>query len=204
MNYFYNLNQEKALLMLKQRIDAEAVVDYDIDSIDFQKNKSFNSIQSEIINILAGVKSPEYYEDAIDLLIHYYKKRPDLFMEFFFAFSDRIAFDEYSHLRGYEVEQTLVLRLWEASDRGNDHNIAILFLHVVKAMLSGSFHRTRAGDDNNTFNLVTIEIILTDEGENLRKSIWAYLAELYRNDLYRDMVLDIMSESDVGGLDKEK
>ena len=201
---FHALNEEKALGILKQRIDTMHEVDVDVSLLDIDGKKNYNEIKTEEVNILCGFKYSEYYEDAVQLMLIYYKKRPDLIMDFYFAFSDRMSFDMSSYSLDYEKEYKLVEYLWKYADNGKDINITRLLLHVLKEMLKCSFHKTEQGSNHRTFNMITFQIVFSEGSKKLRSFIWEILSDLYTNDIYSKLVGDIIAYGYVRGLDSEK
>ena len=88
---FYQLNLEKALLYLKDYIDKEQFVTFDLETFDFSKEKNYSRISVREIRILAGFKNTEYFKDALELLLVLYEKRPDYIMDIYLAITEANA-----------------------------------------------------------------------------------------------------------------
>lgn len=86
---FYRVNPDKALSIIKNHIIREEIVDLDLRNFDINSKKNYHNITTKEIEILGGYKYTENYEDAVDLLMLYFKKRPDLIMDFYFVLSER-------------------------------------------------------------------------------------------------------------------
>ena len=79
--------------MIKKHIERENVVDFDLRSFDIDSKKNYHNISTKEIEILGGYKYTENFEDAVDLLMLYFTKRPDLIMDFYFVVDDRLLYD---------------------------------------------------------------------------------------------------------------
>ncbi|MFQ8704770.1 MAG: hypothetical protein ACLR9T_01800 [Thomasclavelia sp.] len=201
---FHALNEEKSLSILKQKIDNIKCIEMDISQVDIENKKNNNNIKYEEISILSSFKYSKYFEDAMELLLLYYKKRPDLIMDFYFAFSDRMSFDENSHKLDYEKELKMVEFLWRCANDGEDINVTILFLHVLKELLKCSFHRTESGENSRTFTMFNLQILYTNGSKKLRSYIWGVLSKLYSSDKYKKLLNNIISHCYVSGLNSEE
>lgn len=201
---FHALNEEKSLSILKQKIDSTKCIEMDISQFDIESKKNYNNIKCEEISILSGFKYSEYFEDAIELLLLYYKKRPDLVMDFYFAFSDRMSFDVSSYRLGYEKELKMVDCLWRYANEGKDINVTILLLHVFKELLKCSFHRTESTENSRSFTMYNLQILYTDGSRKLRNYIWSVLSKLYSNNKYTRLLDDIISYCYISGLEQEE
>lgn len=201
---FHVLNEEKSLSILKQKIDSIKCIEMDISQFDIDSKKNYNNIECEEIAILSSFKYSEYFEDAMELLLLYYKKRPDLIMDFYFAFSDRMSFDVNSYKLDYDKELKMVDCLWRYANEGKDINVTILLLHVFKELLKCSFHRTESTENSRSFTMYNLQVLFTDGSKNLRIYIWEILSKLYSNDKYIMQINDIISYYYVSGLNAEE
>lgn len=201
---FHALNEEKSLSILKQKIDNIKCIEMDISQVDIENKKNNNIIKNEEISILSSFKYSEYFEDAMELLLLYYKKRPDLIMDFYFTFSDRMSFDENSHKFDYEKEFKMVDFLWRCANEGEDINVTILFLHVIKELLKCSFERTESGENSRTFTMYNLQVLYTNGSKKLRSYIWIALSKLYSNGKYKKMLNDIISHCYASGINSEE
>lgn len=201
---FHALNEEKSLSILKQKIDRTKCIEMDISQFDIDSKKNYNNIESEEIAILSSFKYSEYFEDAMELLLLYYKKRPDLIMNFYFAFSDRMSFDVNSHKLDYDKELKMVDCLWRYANEGKDINVTILLLHVFKELLKCSFHRTEAVENSRSFTMYKLQVLYTGGIKKLRNYIWKIFSRLYSNNKYTKLLNDIISDCYISGLKPEE
>lgn len=201
---FHALNEEKSLSILKQKIDNTKCVEMDISQFDIESKKNYNNIECKEIAILSSFKYSEYFEDAMELLLLYYKKRPDLIMDFYFAFSDRMSFDVTSYKLDYDKESKMVDCLWRYANEGKDINVTILLLHIFKELLKCSFHRTESDENSRSFTMYNLQVLYTNGSKKLRGYIWGVLSKLYSNDKYKKLLNDIISYCYVRGLNAEE
>lgn len=200
---FHALNEEKSLAILKQKIDSIQCIDMDISQFDMESKKNYNHIECEEIAILSSFKYSEYFEDAMEVLLLYYKKRPDLIMDFYFAFSDRMSFDVNSYKLDYDKELKMVDCLWRYTNEGEDINVTILLIHVFKELLKCSFHRAESGENSKSITMYNLQILYTDGSRKLRNYIWGALSKLYSNEKYTRLLNDIISYGYISGLKQE-
>ena len=201
---FHALNEEKTLSILKQKIDSTKCIEMDISQFDIDSKKNCNNIECEEIIILSSFKYSEYFEDAMELLLLYYKKRPDLIMDFYFAFSNRMSFDVNSYKLDYDTELKMVDCLWRYANEGKDTNVTILLLHVFKELLKCRFHRTEATENSRSFTMYNLQVLYTDGIKKLRNYIWGVFSRLYSNNKYIKLLNDIISDCYISGLRSEE
>ncbi len=201
---FHALNEEKSLFILKQEIDNTKCVEMDILQFDIDSKRNYNNIKCEEIAILSCFKYSEYFEDAMELMMLYYKKRPDLIMDFYFAFSNRMSFDVTSYKLDYDKELKMVDCLWRYANEGKDINVTILLLHVFKELLECSFHRTESAENSRSFTMYNLHVLYTNGSKKLCSYIWGVLSKLYSNDKYKKLLNDIISYCYVSGLNAEE
>lgn len=79
---FHQVNPDKALCIIKKKIELEKYVDFDMHSFDVNSKKNYQNISTKEIEILGGFKYTESFNDSIELLMSYFEKRPDLIMDF--------------------------------------------------------------------------------------------------------------------------
>lgn len=200
---FHRLNQEKCLAILKQRVDGMDRVEMDLIVFDIESKKNYNNIEHDEVSILSAFKYSEYYEDAIELMLMFYNKRPDLVMDFYVAFVHNMSYDIYSYELNYEKEHKLIECLWRNADDGKNVNITILLIHILKEMLKCKFHKAE-WEHNRNVNMYTFQLVYTDGIKKIRLFIWEILSVLYSNDIYKNLVSEIISAFHVHGLDGEE
>lgn len=196
---FYPLNLLKGLLYLKNYVHSSETREIDLRSFDYDSKKNTNCINTKEIEILAGYKHTQYYEDAILLLLTLYEKRPDLFMDFYFAITNYLIFDKYTYRVGYSQEQMLIDKLWEKCENGENYNFTILYLRIAEYALNTEYTYTENGG-NKTFSIVRMQVLVNDELKNFRACIWKSVTCLYDKPDYHDLSRHILNRIHVNGL----
>ena len=187
---FYPVNETATLLILKGIIDDSEVKPFDKNII---KEKHSESITDDVIEILGGFYQCDNYSEALDLLLLYYQKRPDLYEQFYTIIKQRLVFNKYSDSFQYRVENHLLEKLKEHSNGWTNEAVTYLFFDVAKYLLKFRFEWTESnGERTFTINYMTIR-----GGEqivNLRKQVWTLLYEICQTQDSTMCIRDILKE----------
>lgn len=194
MESFYTVEPNRALYIIKKHIDDEKEVEFDLKNFDIEKYKSYQIIRTKEIEILGGYKHLKYFSDAVDLLLVYFSKRPDLIMDFYFTITNQIMFDRFSAGEKYKQENILIEKLWKKTDAGGNYESSILYIHVAKYTLKTQFSYTETIGNSKTINFVTMFLECSKEFIDLRKKIWESLAILRNKKEYCRLVNEIFFE----------
>lgn len=196
---FFPLNLLKGLLYLKNYVYSSETREFDLRSFDYDTKKNTNCINTKEIEIFAGYKHTKYYEDAILLLLSFYEKRPDLFMDFYFVITNYLIFDKYTYRVGYSQEKMLMDKLWEKCENGENYNYTILYLRIAEYALNTEYTYTE-NDGNKSFSIVRMQVLVNDELKSFRASIWKAVTCLYDKADYHDLSRKILNRIHVNGL----
>jgi len=189
---FYLINPDKALSIIKSYIEQEEYVDFDLHTFDVNSPKKHNSFSTNIIEILGGFKFTQNYEDAIDLLMCYFDRRPDLIMEFYSIFSERFLYDRNSYKDYYNHEIRLLDKLWCYTENGENYNNSILYLNIVEYGLKIEISFSEAIRNSKSINYVRMQLGYTEEIASIRSNIWKNLAILRKREEYQSKVNNIL------------
>lgn len=189
---FYQVNLDKSLYIIKKLITKQSITDCDLSSFDFDSKKNNFDINTIEIEILGGFKHTERFDDAVDLLMLYFKKRPDLIMDVYFVLSRMYLYDKYSYKHKYSHEMRLIEKLWLYTDKGEDYNNSILYLHVVDYALKTEVHFIEQIRNSRNMNYITMTLGFTEEISEIRTHIWKSIAILRKNEKYKDIVNAIL------------
>lgn len=200
---FYRVDPDKALSMIKDHIDREDAVDFDLRGFDIVGKKNNHNISTKEIEILGGYKYSDNYEDAVDLLMLYFTKRPDLIMDFYFVITEQLLYDEYSWDNKYDHELRLIDTLWNAAEEGENYNNSILYLHIAEYALKTEVSYIENVRNSRSVRFVTMAIGFTEEIAAIRSGIWKSLGILRKNDAYREIVNRILTEIHFSRLDED-
>ncbi len=196
---FYSVNPIKGLCYLKKYVTEEKAAEFDLKTLDIKSKQNNNTISKKEIEILSQYKRTEYFKDAIDLLLALYAKRPDLFMDFFFAIKNNILFNRNSFYSKYSSEIEFLEELWNSCKSGKEYNNTILYLYIAKEFLKTEFTIT-GQERGGKISWCRMHVVVCDEIKSLRNNIWKSLNVLYNKHEYHDIVVDLLSNFRINGL----
>ena len=75
---FHMVRPTETLILLQKEIEQETAISFDIRELLSKDNKTNTTISDEIIQMLGDFKNSKDLSVAVELLLKYYKKRPDL------------------------------------------------------------------------------------------------------------------------------
>lgn len=161
---FCILRPEKTLMRLRDLIEAEPLRIFDVRSIAFRKEDSPKNIEDGIISKLCSFRTDIQFPTAIELLLEYFQKRPDLFEQvysaFVLAFGVRIDIEQM----GYFTQKVAVEKLCEMAKLTATDNFLILFVRVAEQFLKFNFSHMESGRRNTvTFYRISLtkdEVVL--------------------------------------------
>ncbi len=175
---FRVVNEEKALLYAKRIIDETKDVLYDLDIVEFPKEINNVYEKDEVVQILTAFGESEQYNTAVDLLLTYFSKRPDMGIEICYGITERMGIDIHSNERSYDHERYLISRLYEKYRESRNNNFAILLISIIKKFLAYEYHKTEQGMSPNTVTFITYHLNYSEELMEYRKELWKCLKEL--------------------------
>lgn len=190
---FYMVRPTETLVLLKELIDQQSVQSFDVRSISFKKTDNEKTISDDIIGILCGFKNHSQLPEAIELLLLYYQKRPDLFEQVYSAFTSRFGVDKDSPLLGYYTQKNVVEQLSAAVKSNPSDNISILFVRVAEQYLKLSFSRTEGGRQH-TFTFYTMPLTLHESVLEYRKNLLEQLYIIYKSGNCREEIESLLMD----------
>lgn len=176
---FYSIRPTETLLLLKEKIDLEPHRQFDVTSVPFKKDENERSITDDIIEILCGFKLCSQLSEAIELLLCYYQKRPDLFDQIYSAFSYRLGVDKDSYRFGYFTQTTVVDKLINEVEENPSIENILLFIRVAEKMLYLSFSGAESGRGHSV-TFYTVPLIMGPEVVEYRRKLWKKLYDIYK------------------------
>ncbi len=177
---FHMIRPTETLLLLKERIEHEPVRLFDIYSIEFKKGEREGNISDDVIGALCSFRLHSQLPEAVDLLLRYYQKRPDLFKQVYSALTSELGVDRNSSRFGYYTQETVVDRLCFAIEENPTENNAILFVRVAEQFLRLSFSKAEGGR-KNTVSFYTMALTAEDVVFDYRNKLIKHLYEIYEN-----------------------
>lgn len=176
---FYMIRPTETLVLLSELIDSKKPREFDVSSIAF-KQGSEKDITDDIINILCGFKMHPQLPEAIDLLLLYYQKCPDLFEQFYSAFVSRFGVDKDAVRFGYFTQKTVVEQLCAAMKLNSTDALLILFVRVAEEFLKLSFSKAEGGRQN-TITFYTIPLTPHETVLEYRKKLLQQVYIIYKS-----------------------
>lgn len=180
---FHMIRPTETLLLVKERIEKEDSIDFDVTTIDSKDNGNGVQITDEVIELLCGFKNSDQLPEAVELLIEYYTKRPDLYNEVYTVFTREFGVDNDSTISKYFSVLTIVECLKNYIDCNSSRNALALFVRVATHYLHFVFSYTK-GNGQHSFTLYTLSICAIPEVIRCRKILLSELQKIYSQGLF--------------------
>lgn len=133
---FHMVRPTKTLLLIKEYIEHESYHPFDVRPLAFNKDKTDKNISDNILQILGSFEDHAELPTALDLLLLYYKKRPDLFEQFYSIYARQFEVHLDSRRLGYYTQRKVVMNLCKAVEADSeDLNLLSLFVCVAENFL---------------------------------------------------------------------
>ena len=194
---FHMLRPTETLIIIRNWINAEAPRSFNVGDISFDKNNNTVSINDRIIKILSSFYCHKDLPIAIDLLLLYYQKRPDLFKEIYSAFVTDLSINSHSHGYGYYTQKTAIERLCTTLEEVPSSNLKLLFIRVAKWYLKLIYTSTES-ERGRSVLFYTIPLMECEPLFEYRKRIINCLVDLYKNGEYpaeiESIIMDYCSD----------
>lgn len=196
---FRAVNEEKALLYAKKIIDETEKVSYDLDVVEFPKETNNVYEKDEVVQILTAFGESEQYYVAVNLLLAYFAKRPDIGKEICYGITERMGINIHSSERNYDRERYLISKLYKEYQESCNNNFAILLICIIKKFLVYEYHKTEQGMAPNTVTFITYHLNYSEELMEYRKELWQCLKELRGVALLQENVDVVITSLHTGG-----
>lgn len=200
---FYVFDPDKALSIIKKHVDKEEKVEIDLKNFDIKSKANHYHLPNVEIEILCGYKYIDCFEDAVDLLIIYFTKRPDLIIDFYNAFCSKMLYDKCSCENDYKKEALLLQKLWSSTNYGKNYNNSILYLCVAEYALRTYTEYTEQNINGCSFDFMRMPLVFTEGMAAIRNEIWKNLGILRKSENYYAKVNKILLEANLNGLGVE-
>lgn len=196
---FRAVNEEKALLYVKRMIDETETIQCDLDIVKFPKEINNVYEKDEVVQILTAFGESEFYSMAVDLLLFYFSKRPDVGKEICYGITERMGIDIHSNEQGYSRERYLISKLYEKYKESRNNNFAILLICIIKNFLVYEYHKTEQGMSANTVTFITYHLNYSEKLMEYRKELWKCLKELREEETLQEAVDVVITSLHTGG-----
>lgn len=177
---FHMVRPTQTLLLIKERIEQEPYHDFDVRRLSFKDGQLNNNISDDILQILGNFEDHPELPAALDLLLLYYKKRPDLFEQFYSIYAQRFEVDLDSPRFGYFTQSAVVKNLCEAVNvTPEDTNLLTLFVRIACRFLKLDVSKAKGGR-HNTMSIYTLTLSPDQTVLEYRKMLLSQLYQIYQ------------------------
>lgn len=189
---FYPLNEEQALLIIKNQIDSIVSVNLCIADIDTQKGKNYVNASDDIIRILGGFAGLQNEDVALDLFFQYCIKRPDLYMQFYHASTSFFSVQKDSDVYGYQTQLKFFAKIIKYAFSPGNAVITKLFFDVAEHFLRLDFSPQEYNIRSNRLTMYHIPLVLSQGVNEYRELIWDQLIALAATSSDHDKIKHIL------------
>ena len=177
---FHMVRPTQTLLLLQEYIEQEAYCPFDVRTLSFDDNHQDKSISDDILQILSSFENHSELPTALELLLLYYQKRPDMFEQFYSVYAERFEVNWDSPHFGYFTQSAVVNNLCEAVKAApEDINLLILFVRVAGRFLKLNVSKAEGGR-HNTVSFYTLTLSPDQSVLQYRKMLLLQLHQVYQ------------------------
>lgn len=190
---FHMIRPTETLMVLRNWIEREKKCDYEVSSFEFDKNGNTVSIDDRIIKIICSYRLHTDFPTAVDLLLLYYQKRPDLFKQIYSAFVTELSVNSQSQRYGYYTQKTVIDRFCVTLDEMPSNNLKVLFIKIAEWYLKLIYSSAESGS-GRTALIYTIPLLGCDPLFDYRRNIINHLIEIYKHGDFRTEIESLLMD----------
>ena len=180
-NAFYMVRPTQTLLIIKERIEQTPLHSFDAQSLSLENSRPDTHISDKNIQILSGFEDHQELPTALDLLLLYYNKRPDLFEQFYSVYAGKFNVNADSRRMGYFTQSAVVKSLCDAVEANpNDINLLVLFVRVANQLLKLDISKVEGGR-HNTVSVFTMALLPDKPVLEYRRKLLTRLFHIYKH-----------------------
>lgn len=177
---FHMVRPTQTLLLLQEYIEQEPYHPFEVKTLPFKDDRQGKSVSNDILQILGSFGNHPELPAALDLLLLYYKKRPDLFEQFYSIYAQQFEVNLDSPRFGYFTQSAVVKNLCEAVNATpEDMNLLILFVRVADHFLKLDVSKAEGGR-HNTVSIYTLKLPPEQPVLEYRKMLLSQLYLIYQ------------------------
>lgn len=177
---FHMVRPTQTLLLLQEYIEQETYHPFDVSTLQLDDDQQGQNISDDILQILSSFENHSELPTALDLLLLYFKKRPDLFEQFCSVYAGRFEVNLDSPRFGYFTQSAVVKNLCEAVNAApEDMNQLILFVCVAGHFLKLDVSKAEGGR-HNTVSIYTLTLSPDQPVLEYRKMLLSQLYQIYQ------------------------
>ena len=177
---FHMVRPTQTLVLLQEHIEQESYHPFDVRTLPFKDDQQGKSISDDILRILGNFENHSELPAALDLLLLYYKKRPDLFEQFYSIYVQQFEVNLDSPHSEYFTQSAVVKNLCEAINAApEDANLLTLFVRVASHFLKLDVSKAEGGR-HNTVSIYTLTLFPDPPVLEYRKMLLSQLYQIYQ------------------------
>ena len=177
---FHMMRPTETLLMMKEYIEQQPYHPFDVTILPNENERQDISVSDDILETLSNFEKYPELPAALDLLLLYYKRRPDLFKQFYNIYTQRFGINLYSIQSEYFAQKAVVKNLCEAVNATpEDMNLLTLFVRVAGHFLELDVSKTEAGR-HNTLSFYMLSLPPNQSVLDYRKMLLSQLYQIYQ------------------------
>ena len=189
---FHMVRPTQTLLLLQEYIAQETYHPFDVRTLPLDDDQQGKNVSDDILQILSSFEDHSELPTALDLLLLYYQKRPDLFEQFCSVYAGRFEVNLDSPRFGYFTQSAVVKNLCEAVNAApEDRNLLTLFAHVADHFLKLDVSKAEGGR-HNTVSFYTLTLSPDQPVLEYRKMLWSQLYQIYQRGAVQDEIEQIL------------
>lgn len=194
LDVFWFLKQTQTLFYFKERIDSMNARSVPVETIRFAADT--NSVKDPYLNILGYFDQAETdgFEIAVDLILLYIEKCPDLTPQALRLFVENFSFEPNSHYSSYRIQQILIEKLIKKSTESKycgffDHLLLASSKHFLRMRFKKHWSENRGARLAwCEFDLLPNKTVL-----EIRKALWDSIVGLYAIPSFHGTILELIS-----------
>lgn len=130
---FYMIRPTEALIILRNQINSKKTTTCDVGVIDVTANTQISD--SIILKLCSFADHPSDLPTAIDLMLQYYQKCPDLFLQIYKAITQHFNINIHSQRLDYLTQRTVIERLCNLIAQSPTYENTLLFVQIASSFL---------------------------------------------------------------------
>lgn len=189
---FYRINNTATLVLLLEKVETKKPLMIQAEKIDINKNKNYQSVTDDILEILGGYANTNELNNALDIYFKYYLKCPALYIQFYHTAN--LYYNVNKNYYRYDCYTTSMYleKIIEYSDNWSNEYITTLFLDIASEFLKLAFHETKAAQNNKVL-FTTFSINDTNGVKKYRTLIWNSILYLSESKKYFKNIIKILN-----------
>lgn len=191
LNSFWFLIPTDCLLWIANQIQEMESDPLKLEEIQFKKASS-GIPSASMIGVLGQFHqgTPKDAKTALDLILHYFEKKPQSTPQLITLLTENFSFRVYSYRYGYWLQNFVLAELLRRGESESDYWIRVL-LSYSRHSLGIEFESNRVRD-RSVFESTRFNLVWTDQLKEFREKIWTWLFALGEHQTYWDSVIELL------------